>query len=957
MKPSRLGVRLALVAFVLGTAITASPSNALPFAPAASGAESAPSDATSPAPRTEAEAMVAARRAGKSTRVEDLTTETSTVDANPDGTFTFRGTALPERVRTGTGWADIDLTLELDAQGRPVPRQGYGDVVFSAGGTAALATLKRGQHSVSYAWAHRLPKPVLGGASATYRDVFPGVDMVLTAEINGFSERLVVRTPQAAKDPRLAQLDFEISSPTLNVNKGKGGEIRLTDAYGTLVSTSPSPIAWQAPAHGRAALATTAEASDPSDLLPMVHELRGKTQRITPDRAALLDGSVRFPVVIDPELAWSSGKAAWAYVNKNYPTTNYYNSSAANAPVGFQTETDNVNRSLFTMDTSAVRGKVIDSATFRIKEVWAWSCSPRPVELWATAPLTSSGATWNTQPALTQLQGTRNVAFGWSSACPATDVDFSVLPRVTAAAQSGASSVTFMLKAQNETDTYAWKRFDKNPSLSITYHSLPAVPTGMVTNPYTPCKGGKVGNRQVTLYATPNDPDGGTVTTRFQYWKYAGTPTIANVNGTSGVPQKVTLSSAYLSTGTYFWKVATVQDGDASAWSATCSFVVDDTPPSPQITITPPNEVRAGSPAYYTLDARGQTDITAVLVAMDDDTFKSVPLAQAGGTATVSLRALRPGTSVLKYQTKDAAGNISTTVGALPITVVAPTPSGIASDLNDDGFSDLVVTTADNRLCLMMGNGQGWWRPYSASCGTPINHGWQSPTVEARRVALADRTWTFDSWYYNLMRISTDTATNTNWLQILPGEGGGQIAQTPRDIHDANDLPITAMPDTVSLGTADFDGGPSDLVTRDSTGDVFVWRRDATSDGAPMVSLTAAGQPLRTKIMHTSQPVNLAHDMSGDGNADMILRDGYGEMWLYPSSGNATISAAARISLGKGYSAVTSMVVRDFNRDGMLDLATFNTSKEVHLRLATSRYTFGSPTLVTTYVDNATGIL
>lgn len=163
----------------------------------------------------------------------------------------------------------------------------------------------------------------------------------------------------------------------------------------------------------------------------------------------------------------AGGRTAWTFVSKIYPSTAYFNSTDV-ARVGHENESGNTVRSFFRMDTSAVKGAQILSASFSTVETHSWSCSPRNVEVWQTGDI-SATTTWLAQPAWLTRLSVVNVAKGYSAACPAGGVEFNVLGGVQSAAAANADSLTLGLRATSETDTYAWKRFNNNPTLVIQY--------------------------------------------------------------------------------------------------------------------------------------------------------------------------------------------------------------------------------------------------------------------------------------------------------------------------------------------------------------------------------------------------------------------------------------------------------------------------------------------------------
>ena len=63
-----------------------------------------------------------------------------------------------------------------------------------SGGTTVLATARSGDQWLKVTWPQNLPAPQVSGATATYPDVFPGVDLTVTAGLTGgFSDTLVIK--------------------------------------------------------------------------------------------------------------------------------------------------------------------------------------------------------------------------------------------------------------------------------------------------------------------------------------------------------------------------------------------------------------------------------------------------------------------------------------------------------------------------------------------------------------------------------------------------------------------------------------------------------------------------------------------------------------------------------------------------------------------------------------------
>ncbi|MFI0791492.1 polymorphic toxin-type HINT domain-containing protein [Micromonospora rubida] len=523
-------------------------------------------------------------------RVEVLSerTEWSQNFLNPDGSRTLEQTVEPTRVRKGKSWAPVDTTLKLTPEGI-VPRATVLPMVFSAKGDRPFARLRDGSRELAVSWPGKLPVPVLSGSTATYRDVLPDVDLQVTAQPLGFSEVLVVRTREAAANPKLASLRFGIEAKGLSVGAAAGGGLAARDARGGTVFAAPAPLMWDswdpedhtaaAPAPEKreqdasprakptkpapAAPARAAEvASDRSAVAERAHRavmpvrVDGDVMTLAPDKAMLADPGTKLPIYIDP--SWTGGIAgnAWTSVWSKHKSSSFWQNSSAltngkvvgSAGAG-RTEdcsgcADHILRSMFRMNTSVVAGKHILSAQFRVEQRWSWTCSPKTnAKLWMTGSI-SSGTTWNKQPtwySTYTAQSVGNRKYGSAHGCLGTGtIEFNVKSMVEKAAASKWPNLTVGLRAIDEGTKNQWKRFNHaSPKLAITYNTDPNAPGDRKSDGKVCATGA---SRPYVLTTTPilaakhSDPDhrsGGDQTTTYTY-PTAGSPRPHALTATSG---------------------------------------------------------------------------------------------------------------------------------------------------------------------------------------------------------------------------------------------------------------------------------------------------------------------------------------------------------------------------------------------------------------------------------------
>jgi hypothetical protein len=495
----------------------------------------------SAAARQIATAGAQARQSGRPVAVAGLTTQTTTVTALPNGTEVTRVYVLPVRVKSGRTWVPVSTALRRVAGGRLAPRAIPNDeVTFSAGGTGPAAVISADGTRLALWWPDPLPAPKVAGAAATYSNVLPGVDLVLTAtsaQAGGFSEVLVVRTAAAARDPGLRKLTLRVATyGTAPLQTVPGGGMAAAMAGGRGEYTAAPSTMWDssrlapgrslsAPGAGwRAAAATaraggmglTAPGSGPATSSPtgaaagaLVAPVRasltavGRVLSLLPDARMLTSPDTRFPVFIDPGFTTITGtgnEQAFDPVQSDC-TGSHYNDSKdyPDTPVGFDDwqqsscGTNSTDYSLYQVGIpSGVFGAdaVLIDASFQTDEVYSSIC-PVSGDSYA-ADVTASwigGINKNTGwPGPGKVSddhdATLSVAADSGSCSGTADFSKKVAAGFNVTADlnaiSGApSNITFRLWETNssqDTNDIYLKQFSDNPDLQVVYTETPNNP-------------------------------------------------------------------------------------------------------------------------------------------------------------------------------------------------------------------------------------------------------------------------------------------------------------------------------------------------------------------------------------------------------------------------------------------------------------------------------------------------
>ncbi|MFI0242039.1 DNRLRE domain-containing protein [Streptomyces sp. NPDC016845] len=253
----------------------------------------------------ESTAFTQAARTGKQVEVTAERTDHSTTWARPDGQLATRVHAAPIRVRKDGEWRAIDTDLRRSEAGWETTATSA-RVVFSAGsgerspqrasragaqrvslvkdapaataaGASELVTLyvgDAGEYAIQVTWPGPVPAPVIDGSRALYPEIFPGADLVLTADNDGFAQILVLKNRAAAANPLVQKLSYGISSEDLTFRLDPlSGVLTAQTSYGDDVASSGTPLMWDSTGQpavtdgqaGATAQPTGSESPEPSN--------------------------------------------------------------------------------------------------------------------------------------------------------------------------------------------------------------------------------------------------------------------------------------------------------------------------------------------------------------------------------------------------------------------------------------------------------------------------------------------------------------------------------------------------------------------------------------------------------------------------------------------------------------------------------------------------------------------
>ncbi|MGF1663064.1 MAG: DNRLRE domain-containing protein [Kineosporiaceae bacterium] len=667
----------------------------------------------------EVSAVVRARASGERVEVVSLRSPTSRTWVNPEGSWTTEEAAAPVRYFDAAqdAWVDVDLDLVESADGGLVPAAhplevGFpggesgvpdpADVSVEVGGDATEAAAEAtplapveepSGHGVEVVWPGPLPEPVVEGSRATYAEVTPGVDLVMEALSTGWESFFVVEQAPGAGEELAWTLPVDLEG--VSAREEADGSVSFVStspgSEGEVVSSLPAAFAWDAQ---RAEEVDEPVNIGPVDLDVVTRDDGSPGVRVVPDPGWVAEAV--FPITVDP--SYASGSVG--------PSSDTFVQSGISTPQGSSTELkigtfdggSTVARSFLSFPNSGVSGKSIQSATLTLWATHSYSCSARNWTSSAAGLASESTTNWSNQPTMNGTYVTvSSQTTGYSSACADGWVNIDATSMVRRWSEYGpTSTLALVVRAQNEADSYGWKKFASRetaspPRITYTYNRSPGMSVGPVVTPtitYAPPGSTAADNftvdRTPTLTATGSDPDANRVRVEFQvHSSTAGTAASLVQSCTSGLvasgsQASCTVASNLTDNVKYFLRARAVDElGAVSGWSGWWGINVTSTAPGAP-TVTCPSPYQGNGSWVTTSPSAGVVCTVTAPGPVSSATALATPgwllIKVAGGTET-AVKVSPPGVG----SSASSTVTLPTTAGLHTITARARSRSNVVS--------------------------------------------------------------------------------------------------------------------------------------------------------------------------------------------------------------------------------------------------------------------------------------
>ena len=569
----RAGVAaLALTATGVGTAHAQADSISSAKPSHAATKTSAPATAAAQSVRTQA--LQQAHTTDKAVPIPSATTAYSTLTAEPNGQLELTNAVSPQRTQVDGSWKTLNATLTKHTNGTWSPEVASEGLTISGGGRGPLATMTRSGYGMALTLPSSiptLPAPKVSGDTATYTDVLPGVDLIVTVnDTGGFSEVFEVENAAAAANPALATLTFGTKTTgKLTVAADKSGNLTAATDHGVVLFAAPSPTMWDSatsasidshaltdPRTGTKLDRSTGNPIASSAIGPgaAAHTARlgvstgHGSLTLSVDKAMLASKSTIWPAYIDPTWSTTGGDANnWTYTSSEFPTATHWDlpTSSDYLHVGYidsQYDTDGYTSndiSYFQYNlgalSSLLSGSTVNDVWFYTDDVWSDSCTAELTDLYSTGKISPSTSAGDAPAWGSQLQR-QSFAYGGTGCAASQDVAWNstnltdLVQNQVSGGISSSTTLTLALRADDESDPLTWRKFDQNTAvLTIYFDQAPNTPTAkdMSTSPYTPCASSLtdavgLGPMKLYTYVSSRMGNQNPLEYEFELWKTSG---------------------------------------------------------------------------------------------------------------------------------------------------------------------------------------------------------------------------------------------------------------------------------------------------------------------------------------------------------------------------------------------------------------------------------------------------
>jgi hypothetical protein len=897
-----------VVAALMATLLPAAGHATAPPAPPSAVSASSVTDSSVADPRTTAAAR--AHATGVPVTVDALTTQYSTTTANPDGSFTATVNVTAQRVQRNGTWTPVDARLVTNPDDTLSPAASLNPLRISRGGTGPLATLTNGTAILSYTWPAPLPPPTVSGNVATYPNVYPGVDLRVTANTDGgLDDTLIVRDATAAVNPALADIQLGVTVVGATMRDDGHGNSVATAPDGHVVFTSGAPSMWD---------------SSGAHATPVARTDTATKQDLRPPATALTGAHIVYPVFIDPS-AGSPSPAAQHFteLQEAYPTTSTYDVTGSGTPqefgegIGIQDYSCScgIEQSLFQVGMpGGLGGARVQDAHVQgyLKYAAAKGSQVHPIWLWSECPI-SAANTWDNQPCADRIANphfpnavsSTTVTTITQFPSPETGFQLDAGYSMQTAINNNWPNWTFGLTGdQGHIDAFA--RVDpKNISLSINYDFYPDQPINLRSNPlprfgntWSCASGGWLGRADgsaITLYADVHTKTPG-MNLQGHFWLSDVTTNAAVLNsaasawvGGSGTVQVSTAPNTLANGHQYNWHVTDTDGTLTGPDSPVCQFTTDFDAPD-TVTVTPsgsdPTKVTVSahdggsglwcyeylvgdSPTLPTGDIHSGCNTGASGDGLSAPKILAPANCASGTCPTLeTLPELHWGTNTMMLDAVDRAGNRTQPVYyTFYVSDSQTSANPVPGDLTGDQLPDLLTTAPDGSLRVYPGGTD----PAVAGTDPTVGGTQAAPGYYTAAPATAAPNNSSFAGYDIVHRGSLHQQNVDDLIAYKPGDanlflyknsGTGVFAETPIVISGT---PVTCIDGIATTLTPDACGTSGGTVLQQP-------------DFSHVLAMTAPGTTT------TGNPYN-ANTQLIQGAADLITvergTDGQARLWLY----------------------------------------------------------------------------